>query len=141
VTQPKTKLNDASVDDFIAAVEDESRRNDCKDVIRMMRAATGAAPNMWGSSMVGFGSYHYVYASGREGDWMLCGFSPRKSNLTIYIMPGFESYGNLMKKIGKYATGKSCLYIRNLDDVDHEVLEELIRTSVKDMRAKYETKP
>jgi hypothetical protein len=95
---------------------------------------------MWGSSMVGYGSYHYVYASGQEGDWPLCGFSPRKQNLVLYIMSGFERQAELMEKLGKYKTGKSCLYLRRLDDVNPDVLAELIRESVQYMREKYPTK-
>lgn len=99
-----------------------------------MEEITGEPAKMWGDSIVGFGSYHYKYASGQEGDWMLTAFSPRKQNLTLYIMPGFERYENLMKQLGKYKTGKSCLYIKKLEDVDLEVLKELIDLSVKQMR-------
>jgi hypothetical protein len=94
---------------------------------------------MWGTSIVGFGQYRYRYESGREGDWMLCGFSPRKSNLSLYIMPGFNNYAKLLKKLGNHSTGKSCLYIKTLDDVDLDVLRELIEESVRDMRSKHET--
>lgn len=141
MAEARTKRNDASVQEFIAGVENEVRRRDCEEIARMMQEATGAEPEMWGSSIVGFGSYHYRYESGREGEWMLCGFSPRKLSLVLYIMPGFKSYGNLLKKIGKHSTGKSCLYVRTLDDVDREVLHELIRNSVELMRSKYESTP
>jgi hypothetical protein len=106
----------------------------------MMRKATGARATMWGSSMVGYGQYHYKYASGRDGDFMLTGFAPRKQALTIYIMPGFDDFKLLMEKLGKYKTGKSCLYIKRLTDIDSKILERLIVDSVKVMRKKYETK-
>ena len=135
----KTTKTGASVTGFIAAIDDPKQRADAKKLSSMMRAATGSRARMWGASIVGFGSYHYKYASGREGDWMLVGFSPRKQNISVYIMPGFDRFGALMKKLGKYKTGKSCLYIRRLEDVDEAVLEQLIRDSVEDMRARYET--
>lgn len=133
----KTKKNNASVSEFLKSVDDPRKRADCKAVAKMMREATGNRAKMWGSSIVGFGSYHYKYASGREGDWALCGFSPRAQNLTIYIMPGFSPFKRLMNKLGKYKTGKSCLYLKSLDDVDREVLNSLIDESVKFMRRKY----
>ena len=106
----------------------------------MMRKATGKRARMWGSSMIGFGSYHYKYASGREGEWSLVGLSPRKQNLVVYIMPGFSEFPALMKKLGKYKTGKSCLYLNKLDDVDERVLQKLIEQSVKVMRKRYNVK-
>ena len=106
----------------------------------MMRRATGKRAKMWGSSIVGYGSYHYKYESGREGDWCLVAFSPRKQNLVVYIMPGFESFPTLLKKLGKYKTGKSCLYLNKLADVDQEVLQELIIESVEVMRKRYNVK-
>ena len=136
----KTRANSASVKDFLAAVDDPQKRADARKVAAMMRRATGKRAKMWGSSIVGYGSYHYKYASGREGDFMLTGFSPRKSALTVYIMPGFSGFKKLMAKLGKYKTGKSCLYIKRLTDVDETVLEKLIDASVKRMRKKYDTK-
>lgn len=133
----KTKKTDASVDDFIAAVEDEQRRKDCKAVMAIMKRVTKASPKMWGTNIVGYGSYHYKYASGQEGDWPLTGFSPRKQALTVYVMAGFEDYPELMAKLGKYKTGTSCLYVKRLSDVDAAVLEKLIAVSVKDMREHY----
>lgn len=130
----KTKLNDASVEDFLNTVSNEQIRADCFEIAKMMKQATKAEPKMWGSSIVGFGSYHYKGASGREGDWMLVGFSPRKQNLTVYIMAGFERYDELMKKLGKFSTGKSCLYIKKLTDVDKKVLKELVSESVQYMK-------
>ena len=135
----KTKPTKASVTTFLNSVEDRQKRADCRKVAAMMRRATGKRAKMWGPSMVGYGTYHYKYASGREGDFMLTGFSPRKQALTVYIMPGFARYDALMKKLGKFKTGKSCLYIKRLADVDEAVLEKLIDASVKHMRKNYET--
>lgn len=133
----KTKPSKASVKKFLDGVENERRREDCRAVVRMMEEITGEKPTMWGDSIVGFGSYHYKYASGREGDWMLVGVAPRKQSLTLYIMPGFDRYQELMDKLGKYGTGSSCLYIKKLDDVDTDVLGDLVRESVTYMRTKY----
>lgn len=133
----KTRKTEASVDDFIAAVEDEQRRKDCKAVMAIMKRVTKSSPKMWGANIVGYGSYHYKYASGQEGDWPLVGLSPRKQNLTLYIMAGFDDYPELMAKLGKYKTGKSCLYLKRLADVDTAVLEKLVAASVKDMKEHY----
>ncbi|HNP94933.1 MAG TPA: DUF1801 domain-containing protein [Cyclobacteriaceae bacterium] len=133
----KTKKNTASVEGFLKKVKDSQRKEDCFKVLELMKRVTGEKPLMWGSSIVGFGSYHYVYATGREGDWPLTGFSPRAQNLTLYIMPGFDRYDELMKRLGKFKTGKSCLYLKKLDDVDQIVLEKLISESVKYMKKKY----
>ena len=130
----KTKVNDASVTDFLNTVEDEEKRKDCFEVLKIMKQVTKAEPKMWGTSIVGFGSYHYKYASGHEGDWMMIGFSPRKQNLTLYIMPGFERYKELLGKLGRHSTGASCLYVKRLKDVDMKVLKELVNESVKVMK-------
>ncbi len=135
----KTRPTGASVTAFMAAISDRAMRADAKKVAAMMRRATGKRARMWGPSIVGFGSYHYRYASGREGDFMITGFSPRKQALTIYIMPGCSLFDTLMSKLGKYRTGKSCLYIRRLADVDETVLEQIIEGSVAHMRAHYDT--
>ncbi len=127
----KTKPNNLSVDDFLNSIEDGKKRQDCYTVLGLMKKLTGEEPKMWGSSMVGFGTYHYKYASGREGDWFVTGFSPRKQNLTLYIMSGFSRYDELMVKLGKHKTGKSCLYIKKLEDIDLTVLKELIKQSAK----------
>lgn len=127
----KTKLTTASVEKFIAAIKEPERRNNCETVIKLMRKATGEPPKMWGDSIVGFGLQHLKYASGRELDWMLVGFSPRKQNLALYIMTGFEDEPALMKKLGTYSTGKSCLYVKSLADIDLKVLEQLIVGSIK----------
>ncbi len=126
----KTQRTDASVDDFLANIDDEKRREDCRTVARLMQRVTKQKPEMWGTAMVGFGSYRYKYASGRGGEWFVTGFSPRKQNLTLYIMAGFKRYDELLQKLGKHTTGKSCLYIKRLEDVDMEVLTELIQQSV-----------
>ena len=128
----KHKPTDASVDAYLAAIPDEQRREECKVIAEMMQRATKAEPRMWGS-MIGFGSYHYRYPSGREGDWFLTGLAPRKQALTLYIMAGFAQYDPLLDKLGKYRTGKSCLYIKRLDDVDLKVLEKLILLSVNQL--------
>ena len=136
----KTKPTKLSVTAFMKDIENPDMRRDARKVSAMMRKATGSRARMWGPSIVGFGEYHYKYDSGREGDFMITGFSPRKQALTLYVIPGFKPFESLMKKLGKYKTGKSCLYIRRLSDVDESVLEKLIAGSVKHMRNKYETK-
>ena len=133
----KTKPNDASVDAYLDSVENPGRREDARRVLALMREITGEPPKMWGSSIVGFGSYHYTYASGREGDWPIVGFAPRKRNLVLYIMPGFARYDALLAALGKHRTGRSCLYVNKLADIDPAVLEELIRESVADMKRRY----
>ncbi|MDY6959959.1 MAG: DUF1801 domain-containing protein [Halobacteriota archaeon] len=131
MTELKTKPNEGDVLDFLNGVVDEKRRKDCFVILDLMKEVTGEEPIMWGDSIVGFGSYHYKYKSGREGDWLSTGFSPRKRYLTIYIMSGFERYDELMNKLGKYKTGKSCLYINKIEDIDQAVLKELIRESIE----------
>lgn len=126
----KTQKNDASVQEFLNAVEHPGKRADSFAVLELMREVTGEEPSMWGTSIVGFGSYSYQYASGRAGEWFLTGFAPRKRNLTLYIMTGFDRYDALLEKLGKYKTGKSCLYINKLADVDLDTLRELVRQSV-----------
>lgn len=134
----KTQKTKASVAGFLASVDDESRRSDAKAVDKMFREITGEKPAMWGDSIVGYGAYRYKYDSGRDGEWMRAGFSPRKNNLVLYIMPGFDEYASLLKRLGKHKTGKSCLYIGRLSDVDETVLRELIARSWKSMQAKYD---
>ena len=136
MAEPKTTPTKASVDDFLATVADERRRDDCRVVRDLMAEATGAEPEMWGASIVGFGRYRYEYESGRAGEWMVTGFSPRKTDLTLYIVPGFEHFPDLMQRLGKHKTGKSCLYIKRLDDIDLDVLKELVAQSVKQMERK-----
>ncbi len=130
----KTKPTEKSALAFLNQIENDSRRQDCLTVMELMKEVTGEEPRMWGDSIVGFGSYHYRGKSGREGDWMLVGFSPRKQNLTLYIMAGFDRYDTLMSKLGKCKTGKGCLYINKLTDVDLQILRELVKQSVDYMR-------
>ena len=133
----KTKATGKSVQQFLRSVNDRKRRDDCQSILKLMRQITRSKPKMWGPSIVGFGTYHYKYKSGREGDFFLTGFSPRKDNITLYIMTGFGRYSFLMRKLGKVKTGKSCLYIKRLDDVNTGVLKKLIEQSVRHMRKKY----
>jgi len=130
----KTKPTEASVKDFLNQIVDKERRDDCFAIAKLMEKATGAKPKMWGPSIVGFGTFHYKYASGREGDWLVNGFSPRKNDLTLYLMMGFEQHRELMQRLGKYKTSKSCLYIKRLDDVHVPTLKKLIERSVKQLR-------
>jgi hypothetical protein len=136
----KTKPTKASVKAFIDSIEDGQKRADARKIASMMRRATGARAKLWGASIVGYGSYKYTNSKGEDFEWMLTGYSPRKQALSIYIMPGFATFERLMSKLGKYKTGKSCLYIRRLSDVDEKVLEQLIGRSVQHMRKKYETR-
>ena len=130
----KTRPTNASVEKFLNQVPDEARREDCLKILKMMEEITGEKPQMWGPSIVGFGSYHYKYASGQEADWPITGFSPRKQDLTLYIMPGFDEQSDLMAQLGKHRTGKSCLYIKRLSDVHVPTLKKIIRDSVKRLR-------
>ena len=130
----KTRKSGAGVEQFVAAVEHPRRRDDSLALLALMKQITGLEPEMWGPSIVGFGSYHYRYDSGREGDMPLTGFSPRKQSLTVYIMPGFAGYEDLLGRLGKHRTGVSCLYINKLADVDQDVLTELICRSFAHMR-------
>ncbi len=129
----KTQKTDASVEAYLNAIPDERKRRDCFTLLELMKEATGAEPTMWGDSIVGFGEYQYTYASGRAGDWFLTGFAPRKQNLTLYIMAGFDEYEELLEKLGKHSTGKSCLYIKRLEDIDMTALRELVAASVQHM--------
>ena len=129
----KTTPTDKSVEAFLNSVDNEKKRNDSFELLEMMKEITGEEPVMWGDSIVGFGKYQYKYASGREGEWFLAGFSPRKQNLTLYIMSGFEAFDKTLEELGKYKTGKSCLYINKLEDVDRSALKKLIKLSVEHM--------
>ena len=133
----KTNETKLSVTKFIGKVEDDQKRQDSQAILKLMKQVTKEEPKMWGGSMVGFGRFHYKSDSGREGDWFLTGFSPRKQNLTIYITPGFDKYESLMKKLGKHKTSKGCLYIKKLEDVDMKVLKQLIKQSYQDMKKRY----
>ena len=132
----KTKPNAANVEDFLKQVENPKKREDSFKILTLMKEITGAEPIMWGPSIIGFGTYRYKYESGREADWFLTGFSPRKQNLTLYIMTGFKKYDELLSKLGKYKTGKSCLYINKIEDIDTEVLKEMIENSVKYLKSR-----
>lgn len=134
----KTKQTKESVKDFLNQVTDAGRREDCFAIAKIMEEITGSKPKMWGPSIVGFGAYHYKYASGREGDWPLTGFSPRKQDLTLYIMAGFDEYDGLMKQLGKYRTGRSCLYVKRLSDLHLPTLKKLIKASVKSVSKTYQ---
>jgi len=133
----KTKVNERSVSDFLNAVEDEQKRSDSFRVLEIMEEITGEKGKMWGTSIVGFGTYHYVYDSGQEGDWMLAGFSPRKQALTIYMMAGNARFEEDLKKLGKHKIGKSCLYLKKLDDVDESVLTKIIVQSIEILKKRY----
>ena len=137
----KTIQTDASVEDFIAAVENDTRRKDAEALLKLFGRVTGMKPKMWGPSLIGYGRYHYKYESGREGDMMMAGFSPRKQNMTLYVMPGFADIGDKLERLGKHKLGKSCLYISKLADIDMSVLEEIIEYDLAYMRENYETWP
>ena len=135
-SEPKTVPTAASVADFIAAVSDEARRADCKALVKLMQQVTGEKECMWGSSIVGFGANRYAYASGRSGEEPLVAFSPRKNDLTLYIMPGFDGFAAQLHKLGPHKTGKSCLYLKRLADTDPMVLQDIIESSVAAMASK-----
>jgi len=137
----KTKPTRASVSAFLNGIGDEQRRRDCTTIARIMKRVTKASPRMWGPTIVGFGEYHYKYASGREGDWFITGFSPRKGDLTLYLMSGFDGYEDLMRRLGRHKTGRSCLYVRKLDDIDLDVLTTLIERAVGKMEGERQVSP
>ncbi len=131
----KTVKNENSVTAFLNSVEHDKRREDSFEILKLMTEISGEEPAMWGDSIIGFGNYTYEYKSGRTGEWMYVGFSPRKQNLTLYIMDGFDGHAKLLSKLGKHKLGKACLYINKLEDVDQDVLKELIQKSVAHMKA------
>ena len=130
----KTTQTTASVTAFIDSIKDPDQRKDAQALLALMKRATGSTPRMWGPSIVGFGTYHYKYASGREGDYCVTGFSPRKGTLTVYVLPGLHLQADNLKKLGKHTTGKSCIYIRKLSDVHLPTLETMVKQGVKDIR-------
>lgn len=136
----KTKPTTVSVNDFIDQVENEQARDDSRELVKLMKKATGSPPKMWGPTIIGFGQYHYKYESGHEGDMCITGFSPRKGNLTLYVMADFKERDSLLKKLGKHKATKGCLYIKKLEDVDMDVLEKIIKGSVDWVRKKYPDK-
>jgi hypothetical protein len=129
----KTKITGQSVDVYLNNLQDEKKRQDCFTILEVLRQATGAEPRMWGESIIGLGEYHYKYASGREGDWFLVGLSPRKQNLTLYIVSGFPKFTDLLQKLGKYKTGKGCLYINKVEDIDLSVLKQLVEQALAEV--------
>jgi len=133
----KTQPTQVSPDDFIASVDHPVRRADARVLLEMMTRITGETPKMWGPSIIGFGQYRYRYDSGREGDFLRTGFSPRKTSMVVYILPGYTGFGSILERLGKHKLGKSCLYINKLADVDLDVLEELIRAGLADMAKTY----
>jgi len=137
----KTVPTGASVEDFLAAVLPERRATQARVLDGLFRDVTGFGPVMWGSSIIGYGRYHYVYDSGREGDFLATGFSPRKANLSIYIMPGYQDYSSILARLGKHRTGRSCLYVNKLEDIDLEVLGELVRTGLNDLNRRWQVHP
>ena len=137
MAENKTKATDSSVDGYIDAIDNETRRNDCRALTKLMTKVTKQKPRMWGSSIVGFGSYHYKYDSGREGESCLIGFSSRKGDISVYISANFPGHDELLSKLGKHKLGKACLYIRKLDDVDLKVLEKLVVGSVEERKRRY----
>jgi Domain of unknown function (DU1801) len=135
----KTKVNEASVEDFLSSIPDEKKRKDAFEVLELMQEVTKQAPKMWGANIVGFGSYKYKYESGREGEWFLTGFSPRKQNLTLYIPGGLGQQGELMQQLGKYKASKgACLYVNKLEDIKLPVLKKLIKASVVQLKKSYQ---
>ena len=133
MAEPKTRPTHASVESFIDKLEDEQKRDDCYTIMTMMQKASHAEAKMWGSSIIGFGSAKLSYASGKELDWPVVAFSPRKQALTLYLTPGFVKFKSLLEKLGKYKTGKGCLYVKSLEDVDLTVLQQLIDASINDV--------
>ncbi|MEX0953734.1 MAG: DUF1801 domain-containing protein [Rhizobiaceae bacterium] len=137
MAENKTAPTAVRVDDFLASVEPEKRRRESSELLELMSEATGLAPRMWGSNIVGYGRYHYRYESGREGEMCLVGFSPRKAALTVYLMPGIEHYADQLARLGKHKHSVSCLYLTDLARIDREVLAEIVTDSVERMKAKY----
>lgn len=138
MSKVKTTPTAKKVDTFIAEIKDQKQQQQCEKLVMLFEQITVSPATMWGASIIGFGSYHYKYASGREGDWMVTGFAPRKNSFSIYIMPGFKDYENFLNKLGPHKIGKSCLTIKKLENIDFQVLGELIKASVKDMEEIYD---
>jgi len=134
----KTKITNINPEDILDAIEDDQKRQECFQILKLMKKITREKPKIWGDSLIGFGKYHYKYESGREGDFFLTGFSPRKQNISVYIMAGFDNFPEIMKNLGKYKTSVSCLYIKKLEDIEFKLLGELIEKSVEVMKKRYE---
>lgn len=143
MSKAENKTHVTAIDpvDFIAAVDHPTRRTDAEALDRLFRRVTGFQPRMWGPAIIGYGRYHYVYDSGREGDFLATGFSPRKASLSIYILPGYAEFGPILSRLGRHKTGKSCLYVTKLADIDLAVLEELIRAGLRDLATRWPVKP
>lgn len=141
MSQNKTVPTDQSVQSFITAVEPAAKRDDAQVLDRLFREVTGFQPIMWGPSIIGYGQYHYVYDSGRQGDFLATGFSPRKARHSIYIMPGYADFGDILARLGKHKMGKSCLYVNKLADIDLDVLAELIRAGLADLNQIWPVQP
>lgn len=137
MAEQKTKPSNADVREYLQAVEPAVRREDALTLVELMERISGQTPRMWGDSMIGFGSYHYRYESGHEGDSFRVGFAPRKNALSVYIMPGYQDYAEILQRLGKHSKGKACLYLKKLSDVDLSVLEELIQRALRDMERMY----
>ena len=137
MAEPVMRPTAVDVDDYIDTVDDERKRDDSRTLVRMMSKLTGEKPIMWGPSIIGFGTYHYKYATGHEGDAPIAGFSPRKGAITIYLSNDFDQWDDLMPKLGKCKTSKACLYVKKLDDIDLKVLEQMIKRSIADVKKKY----
>ncbi len=137
----KTQPTGADVHAFLNAVEHPTRRADGLRLDAIFREVTGFRPVMWGPTIVGYGRYHYRYASGREGDFLATGFSPRKADLSVYIMPGYGDFGDLLARLGKHRKGKSCLYLNKLSDIDEDVLRDLIRAGLRDLATHWPVEP
>lgn len=141
MSENKTQPTSADVGAFLKAVAPEKRAQQAQDLDRLFREVTGFAPVMWGESIVGYGRYHYVYKTGREGDFLATGFSPRKANFSIYIMPGYADYGSILGRLGKHKLGRSCLYVNKLADIDLDVLADLIRAGLRDLNTHWPVQP
>jgi hypothetical protein len=137
MSELKTKPTDMSVDEFIASVDHPTRRTDAQTLNQLFKDLTGWQPQMWGPTMIGYGSYHYKYETGHKGNMLATGFSPRKTNQVLYVMPGYANFGHILDRLGKHKMGKSCLYINKLADIDLDVLGELIKAGLRDLAKKY----
>ncbi|MBD3331691.1 DUF1801 domain-containing protein [candidate division GN15 bacterium] len=137
MSENKTKPTNRGVKTFIKSVDDAQKRADCEALLDLMQEATGEKPRMWGDSLIGFGDYHYKYDSGREGDWFVAGFSPRKANISIYLMCGLDHVAEQLERLGKHKRGKGCLYIKRLEDIDQKVLASIIKKSAAYLKKRY----
>lgn len=141
MSENKTQATPVSVDEFLATIEPEQKREEARQLTALFAKVTGFEPVMWGPSIIGYGRYHYVYESGREGDFLATGFSPRKAQHSIYILPGYTDFGPILARLGKHSKGKACLYVKRLSDIDMGVLAELIAAGLKDLDAKWTVHP